>query len=184
MKFGKIKWQFSSFTRFNFSLSILCSVWHFVISCSSYMWKWVQSGFFGYPYILYFVLHGLNSMRPSNMYMHLWNDVIAGLDSGLLTIGASADILFIYTHQIPDMLTNTNSFEIVTFRITFLCYWQTRILTTFAYAQTNRGVSHVALLFFFLIQLPAIGHMCAPCCHHELCYLGLHRVLAYDAVCR
>ena len=45
---------------------------------------------FGYPYILHFVLHGLNSMRPCNMYMHFWNDVIAGLDSGLLTIVAKA----------------------------------------------------------------------------------------------
>ena len=71
---------------------------------------------FGYPYILYFVLHGLNSMRPRNMYMHLWNDVIAGLDSGLLTIGAKA-LSKPMPNQIPDMLTNTNSFEIVTFRI-------------------------------------------------------------------
>ena len=81
---------------------------------------------FGYPYILHFVLHGLNSMRPRYMYMHLWNDVIAGLDSGLLTIGAKAlskpmPIYCLYTpNQIPDMLTNTNSFELVTFRIIFL----------------------------------------------------------------
>ena len=44
----------------------------------------------GYPYILYFVLHRLNSMNPSNKSMHLWNDVIAVLDGGLLTIGAKA----------------------------------------------------------------------------------------------
>ena len=108
---------------------------------------------FGYPYILYFVLHWLNSMRPSNMYMHLWNDVIAGLDSGLLTIGAKAlskpmPIYCLFTHRIKfqTCLTNTNSFNTVTFRIMFLYYWQARILTTFAHAQTNRRASHLSAL--------------------------------------
>ena len=44
------------------------------------------------------------------------------------------------------MLTNTNSFETATFRIMFLCYWQARILTTFAHAQTNRRASHLSAL--------------------------------------
>ena len=41
------------------------------------------------------------------------------------------------------MLTNTNSFEIVTFRLIF---WQTHILTTFAHAQINRRASRVSAL--------------------------------------
>ena len=55
--------------------------------------------------------------------------------------------MFISTlNQIPDMLTNTNSFEIVTLRIRFLCYWLNRILTTFAHAQTNKRASYVSAL--------------------------------------
>ena len=43
--------------------------------------------------------------RTSNMYMHLWNDVIARLDSGLLTIRAKAlskpmPIYCLFTHRI------------------------------------------------------------------------------------
>ena len=132
---------------------------------------------FGYPYILYFVLHGLNSMRPTYMYMHLWNDVMAGLDSGLLTMGlrlyptkTNADILFIYTpNQTPDMLTNTNNFEIVIFRIILLCYWQTRILTTFAHAQTNRRASRVSALGALVFSMGCSWTYIVGCyrCFHE-----------------
>ena len=51
------------------------------------------------------------------------------------------------------MLTNTNSFEIVTFRLIF---WQTRILTTFAHAQINRRASRVSALGA-LVTCVAIG---------------------------
>ena len=39
IKFGKIKWRFSCCNRFHFSLSIkMMHLWHFVLSCNSYMW--------------------------------------------------------------------------------------------------------------------------------------------------
>ena len=44
IKSGKIKWRFSSCNCLIF-FSSLCSLWHFALSCSSYMWTSVQCGF-------------------------------------------------------------------------------------------------------------------------------------------
>ena len=45
IKFGKIKWRFSTCNCFNFSFSSLYSLWHFALSWRSYMWTSVQCGF-------------------------------------------------------------------------------------------------------------------------------------------
>ena len=63
------------------------------------------------------------------------------------------------------MLTNTNRFETVTFRTMFLCYWHTRILTTFAHAQTNRRASHLRALGALVI----FGTACQIYCYGRYC---------------
>ena len=94
--------------------------------------------------------------------------------------------MFIYTpNQILDMLANTNSFENVIFRIMFLCYWQTSILTTFAHAQTNRRATHVnalGALVIIILLLRSGVHLATK----SKCSLSegiLHMVLANNFFC-
>ena len=107
IKFGKIKWRFSSCNCFNFSFSSLCSLWHFALSCSSYMWTSVQCGFLVIHTFCILCCMGWTPWGhvTRTLMMHFWNDVITGLDSGLLTIGAKAlskpmPIYCLHTHRI------------------------------------------------------------------------------------